>query len=296
MHFFSFFAITTSLGIFDNLPTELTDVIMKFLPVKDQLDMTRTCKSFRRKINEMYREPVLMMIENLKLDRVKIEIDKKLFKEMETFTKIYFSKVQDIYYLKHKYICDNKYSFIEKNRDIQDFIGKTASFFIDANESFKDVNLPRLTIILFKSIEAEIGGNSGRYLMKSLLKKTLRKPDKHGQVLKYLVNVFYGIKRGRLISILRLEFGFSIRECEELINYQYISELNNISVLSAQCFLFLTVKIVVFKIISKYFKFNPKDFEIFSSVKFVVLMIILGSIQFKYVLIQRFNQFYELND
>ena len=301
----------------EKLTNEIDDAIITFLPVKNQMLLAQTCKSFRDEVKEMYREPVLKMIENLNLDYMTIKKNKMLYKEMETFAKAMFNSIQYSFHLKcqdkddlfkdeffsflttekgnfHKDSHNLKQKFIAEDGDTRKFIENIILVFTQINESFKNLDLPNLTLLLLKLTNENIRVSKKKeVLSKGLLQKTLRNPEKYGQVMKFLVH-FYGILRKHLVRNLKNKFSFSSKDCEELVKYQSKSYDKIIFVYSLQFSLVSVISIVTAVIISSMYKFEID--EILSKPQYLIPIFILITIQYQYVLFKRFNDFYEVKN
>ena len=318
MRFFKFIPLTSSSGFFDKLPAEVETAILKFLPVKNQIDIANTCNAFRNKVREMYRGPVLTMIENLDLDHFKIESDEKLYKEMETFTKAMFSTIQGFYHLEYKHKDDRsfkddflaknkeiqdllnllfqflpkslnhdcrdfKYDFIAKHNDIQDFILKLCSVFYITNELFKNLELPKLNLFLLKLTDKKIDGDNGVTCMIILMDQSLRKPEKllwdRLQFNKYVCEKYFEFKRNR-----------------ELVKYQFENKQNIILVYFVYyCSVFiLNIFMFLIYIISiTLFKLKNLIVGILSKPQYLIAISTLIPIHYQYNLIQNYKEISE---
>ena len=330
MRFFKFLALSSNSGIFEKLTTEVEDQILQFLPVEIQMDMAQTCNSFRNKVREMYRGPVLTMIENLDLDHFKIESDEKLYKEMETFTKAMFSTIQGFYHLEYKHKDDRsfkddflatneniqvylevlfpflpkpinqdsrnfEYNFIAKDGDIKNFIQNVVLVFVQTNTSIRNLDLPNLTLLLLKLIDENVEINNRKFCRNILLQNTIKKPKKYGKILKYLVKN-YGIKRNQLVQRLKNDLSFSAKDCENLVNFQFESKTTIMLVYSAQyCLVFILILTIFIKI-AMFFKQEHLIIDIFIKPGYVIPMFILTTIHYQHILAQRFNDFYGIKN
>ena len=331
MRFFKFLALSSNSGIFEKLTTEVEDQILQFLPVEIQMDMAQTCNSFRNKVREMYRGPVLTMIENLDLDHFKIESDEKLYKEMETFTKAMFSTIQGFYHLEYKHKDDRsfkddflatneniqvylevlfpflpkpinqdsrnfEYNFIAKDGDIKNFIQNVVLVFAQTNTSIRNLDLPNLTLLLLKLTDENVEINNRKFCRNILLQNTIKKPKKYGKILKYLVKN-YGIKRNQLVQRLKNDLSIRTEDCENLVKYQFESERNINLVYFVQAFLVFTTSVTLLTLISLAFNLKMVETDFFTKTTDLVLpVLILLTMHYQYVVTQRFNDFYEIKN